>query len=126
MGMFSRSYTAEDHANAALDEVRNMDRETLLGACLMGLGAMAAASLAAQVNYRFLLRTPTGLAVVAAAGAGAYYAYTQTNAPYAVQDSMEPVYDHPYVYGGAAAAGAAAVALLKQLGYHAHVHLNLL
>ncbi len=98
----------------------------MMGACLLALGAMAAASVLTQLNYRVLLLTPRGLAFLAASVAGAYYAHTQTYLTHNIRYSAQPVLDHPHVFGAAACLGVGTFALLKFLGYHAHVHLNLL
>ena len=126
-GYFGSSYGTQDHVTTAFwNNIQGMDQQTIIGACLMALAAMAVASTVAQVNYRFFLSTPTGLACVAALGAGAYYAYTQTSAPYVVQDYVNIAKDSPFIYGGAVAFGLGAVVLLKQLGFHAHIHLKIL
>ncbi len=89
---------------------------TVAAACLVAVGVCTVGVILNRLNLG-VISTPLGIAASAATCYGAYcaYAYTRHTPVHTEVDNalVKPGYAHPYVYGGAVAAGLAAAYLVN-------------
>ena len=107
------SSTYSQYAPEALGG-NSITASTIGGACLVAMGVCLVAAVLNRLNMG-IISSPIGIAASAAAAYGAYYAYAYTRHT-GMHTSIDnnilaPGNAHPFVYGGAVAAGLAAAYL---------------